>query len=293
VPQIVPHPDFSGSSRLLMYLDGAHTPESMVSCAQWFASVTTQQQQQQQQQASTNNTSNAAATAAAAGQQQPVRVLIFNCMKERDPSVLLSQLHSELRRQGTPVHVALFVPPDSQYAFLPSSSKSALVAAAHQDLSWQQQLAGVWRQCDTGAAAAAGQQPDGDEAAALRALLPPLPVVEGGCEEAACAGCCGKALRVASAQLTHQLPCVCLQASARSSCRQTARQCCAAWLMPWAGWPQQRRHGRSCSCRCSSLAACTLWATAWQAWTANPRDDEFVWRRSSSRMMVQGFRQGG
>jgi hypothetical protein len=96
-------------------------------------------------------------------------------MKERDPSVLLPQLHKELQNQGAPMHVALFVPPDSQYAFLPSSKTSALVAAVHQDLSWQTELRGVWQQCEAAAAAA-------DPAAAEQGLvgkLPPLPEVPG------------------------------------------------------------------------------------------------------------------
>lgn len=102
-----------------------------------------------------------------------MRILVFNCMKERDPGVLLPQLHAELQQQRAAVDVALFVPPDSQYAFLPSSSKQALVAAAHQDLSWQQQLQGVWQQCNTtaGAAGAEGWQ------------LPGLPEVAGSCQQ--------------------------------------------------------------------------------------------------------------
>jgi folylpolyglutamate synthase len=126
----------------------------MVTCAQWFAQVTAQQPTSQQQ----------------LQQQQTVRVLIFNCMKERDPSVLLPLLHEELQKQGAPMHVALFVPPDSQYAFLPSSKTSALVAAVHQDLSWQQQLREVWQQCEAAAAATAAED-----------SLPALPGVPGGC----------------------------------------------------------------------------------------------------------------
>jgi hypothetical protein len=145
----------------------------MVTCAQWFANITAQhisQQQQQQQQATLPTTPQ---------QQQIVRVLVFNCMKERDPSVLLPQLHSELQRQGCGLHVALFIPPDSQYAFLPSSKTSALVTEAHADLSWQQQLRDVWRQCETAAAAAPAVQ-DGSAGKAAVEVLPPLPNVPGG-----------------------------------------------------------------------------------------------------------------
>jgi hypothetical protein len=46
------------------------------------------------------------------------RVLVFNCMKERDPSILLPSLHRSLAARGITVSHALFVPPESQYGFL-------------------------------------------------------------------------------------------------------------------------------------------------------------------------------
>lgn len=152
--QIIQHPRFlqpDNTSRLTVFLDGAHTPESMISCAAWYAQATKQQQQQDSQTADGHSSNNSSR------QQKPVRVLIFNCMKERDPAMLLPQLHGELQRQGVGIHVALFVPPDSQYAFLPSSSKQALVEAAHQDLSWQKQLQAVWHQCESAGAAAGAE----------------------------------------------------------------------------------------------------------------------------------------
>jgi hypothetical protein len=152
----------------------------MLTCAQWFADITAQHQQQQHQQQTATQPLQGASTVQQ--QQQVVRVLIFNCMKERDPSVLLPQLHKELLQQGAPMQVALFVPPDSQYAFLPSSKTSALVAAVHQDLSWQTQLQGVWAQCE----AAAQRQGAAAAAQAVR-LLPPLPEVPGVLGSVCCA----------------------------------------------------------------------------------------------------------
>jgi folylpolyglutamate synthase len=168
VLQVVPDPKFQqqgSSSRLMFYLDGAHTPESMITCGTWFAQVTS---------AATADTSRQQQ------QQQVVRVLVFNCMKERNPAILLPHLHSELQQHNAAVHLALFVPPDSQYAFLPTSSTQQLVAEAHQDLSWQQQLLGVWQQCQEAAAAAAAAGSSEQQLAAGRALLPPLPEVPGG-----------------------------------------------------------------------------------------------------------------
>ena len=51
------------------------------------------------------------------------RILLFNCMKERDPAVLLPTLARGLSAKGVHFHHALFVPPDSQYGFLPTSKK--------------------------------------------------------------------------------------------------------------------------------------------------------------------------
>jgi folylpolyglutamate synthase/dihydropteroate synthase len=149
----------------------------MVTCGTWFAQVTsaalaaaaaaTNPQQQQQQ------------------QQQVVRILIFNCMKERDPAVLLPHLYSELQQHNAAVHLALFVPPDSQYAFLPTSNTQQLVQEAHQDLSWQQQLRSVWQQCQEAAAAsseastAAAASSSAEQMADGLALLPALPNVPG------------------------------------------------------------------------------------------------------------------
>jgi folylpolyglutamate synthase len=186
MPQVVPDPKFqqqgnssSSSSRLTFFLDGAHTPESMVTCGTWFAQVTSAA------------LAAAAATKPQQQQQQVLRILVFNCMKERDPAVLLPHLHTELQQHNAAVHLALFVPPDSQYAFLPTSNTQQLVAEAHQDLSWQQQLRGVWQQCQAAAAAAAAAV--SSEAAATAAsssaeqmasdglaLLPALPDVPGG-----------------------------------------------------------------------------------------------------------------
>jgi folylpolyglutamate synthase len=178
----------SSSSSLTFFLDGAHTSESMVTCAEWFAAA-----------------AGAEAIAAAAGstsgevngqagqqeqqmlrgkmqQQKLVRVLVFNCMKERDPEALLPELHASLQRVGWSVDAALFVPPDSQYAFLASSSTKQQAGLEHRDLSWQQQLRDVWEasgkvsSADAGAAGAGA----GAVSTTARGLLPELPpVIEG------------------------------------------------------------------------------------------------------------------
>ncbi len=91
-------------------------------------------------------------------------MLLFNCMKERDPLVLLPALSGSLVNRGVGVAHAVFVPPNSQYGFLatkrnphpPSqhaagaSNGSAAPTGASNgqppppDYSWQVQLQGVW-----------------------------------------------------------------------------------------------------------------------------------------------------
>ena len=171
----------------------------MAACARWFADATGgkqqhqgqqhhhhhhQQQQQQQQQY----------------QQPPLNVLMFNCMKERDPSALLPPLRAALARRGAPAHAALFVPPDSQYAFLARSGgqqAAAAAAAPPADVSWQLQLRDVWERAagaesaaPTAAAASASAAPspaDVEAAAAASRLLrlPPLPAAAGAAASAA------------------------------------------------------------------------------------------------------------
>ncbi|GAX76208.1 hypothetical protein CEUSTIGMA_g3652.t1 [Chlamydomonas eustigma] len=124
----------SRPSQLSFFIDGAHTPESMEVCAEWFANKQRESE---------------------AGMGEEVhRILLFNCMKERDPAVLLPALSKVLAAKGLPFHHALFVPPDSQYSFLSSLSKStdqdsnANPIKPLLDLSWQAHMQNVWqRQC--------------------------------------------------------------------------------------------------------------------------------------------------
>ena len=101
--------------------------------------------------------------AAAAGGAPPpvqpptadVRLLLFNCMHEREPRRLLAPLTATLAERGTPLGGALFVPPDSSYA--------KLGPAEAADVSWQVGLQQVWTDLDPPRPPAGG------------ARLPPLP----------------------------------------------------------------------------------------------------------------------
>jgi len=100
---------------------------------------------------------------------------MFNCMKERDPAALLPALASSLAQRGLAVHQSLFVPPDSQYAFLAGSKSAAKVQEINVDVSWQLQLRDVWERCGVTSAADEARV---NAAACARLALPSLP---GGC----------------------------------------------------------------------------------------------------------------
>jgi hypothetical protein len=143
----------SSSSRLVFYLDGAHTPESMVTCGDWFAAAATSQAAASAVEgvpgADTSQQQKQEVSSAAAGRK---RVLVFNCMKERDPAVLLPQLRATLQQHGVHIDAAVFVPPDSQYSSLTKTSSVGSGDSQQQqqqqpparDLSWQQHQQQIW-----------------------------------------------------------------------------------------------------------------------------------------------------
>ena len=169
--QIVEDYEIPVSSRLTFFLDGAHTAESMATCGRWFADVV---ENTTNTNTSTLIAAAAAAAAAAKGtseqrefsssshsvdkekgnngverlenggvegysanEEATHRVLVFNCMQERDPTALLQPLISTLNERGAlPAH-ALFVPPDSTYMKLGKVDEVP-------DLAWQLNLRQVY-----------------------------------------------------------------------------------------------------------------------------------------------------
>lgn len=130
-----------GSAPLVFYLDGAHTPESMDTCGEWFADACSSGTAATSPHATGSGSCDSAASASTRN------VLVFNCMAERDPAVLLPALRAALRRRGVRIDAAVFVPPVSQYGFLQSGTTQAaagMAAAAAPDLSWQQSVRGIW-----------------------------------------------------------------------------------------------------------------------------------------------------
>ncbi|GFR51591.1 hypothetical protein Agub_g14012, partial [Astrephomene gubernaculifera] len=79
----------SQGGQLTWYLDGAHTPESLAACAAWLRGELAT--------AAAATTTTAATTASTdAPATRHALVLLFNCMRDRDPAVLLPPLASAL-----------------------------------------------------------------------------------------------------------------------------------------------------------------------------------------------------
>jgi folylpolyglutamate synthase len=131
-------PGGSEERLLTFYLDGAHTEESMVQCGTWFASAT----------------ATAAAAAAAAARElaagggggshngsealpPPTRIMLFNCMEEREPARLLKPLAARHHDRSLVFDSALFVPLDSGMSLKPSTGDK-------ENMRWQHTLKGTW-----------------------------------------------------------------------------------------------------------------------------------------------------
>lgn len=115
------------ASNLTWYLDGAHTEESMRQCAEWFCASTS------------SGGESAAASPSPSPSSAPLRLLLFNCMEERDPKVLLAPLAQVLAERDAPLtHPALFAPSES------SSKGLTPVTGAMENTAWQQKLARTW-----------------------------------------------------------------------------------------------------------------------------------------------------
>lgn len=122
--------DDEEAAGLTFFVDGAHTPESIGACATWFSAASIAREAR-----------DAAAKAVGATDSTADRVVIFNCMEERDPESLLEPLRRELLRPGAE-HVwpseIIFSPTTSSYTKLSTPNSAG-------DTAWQGNLSGVWQ----------------------------------------------------------------------------------------------------------------------------------------------------
>ena len=112
---------------LSWYLDGAHTEESMRHVAEWFCG-----------RVDGDGGGGGGGDGERSSAEPPVRLLLFNCMEERDPTTLLTPLAQTAEAYGAPITApALFAPAES-------SSKGLTPFAGARDCAWQTKLARTW-----------------------------------------------------------------------------------------------------------------------------------------------------
>lgn len=131
------------SGCLSFYLDGAHSPESMEACANWFcSSIRLEENLKTPEQNGSHYLSNRGADEQDWNSRGTMvrRVLLFNCMPKRDPVALLQPVVNLCSRNGFPLHAAFFVPPYSSY----TSVDAPQVSTTAVDTTWQQTLQRHW-----------------------------------------------------------------------------------------------------------------------------------------------------
>lgn len=140
------------SGRLVFYLDGAHSPESMEVCAKWFShAIKTERQSLPETRGviSEIETGSSRLLEKSCHQHQSTgnskikskQIVLFNCLSARDPQLLLSQLVNTCGLHGVHFHRALFVPSHSSFTQFRSSTTPDSPEA---DLSWQLFLQRTW-----------------------------------------------------------------------------------------------------------------------------------------------------
>ncbi|CAI9295943.1 unnamed protein product [Lactuca saligna] len=116
-------PDKVSEGDLVFYLDGAHSPESMEVCANWFSIAIGDDN----------------------SKKDSAQILLFNCMSVRDPQLLFPRLVDTCGGHGVKFKKAIFVPNMSVYNKVGSSSSSLPQTDLKEvDNSWQLTLGRVW-----------------------------------------------------------------------------------------------------------------------------------------------------
>ncbi|XP_043692352.1 folylpolyglutamate synthase-like [Telopea speciosissima] len=133
---------------LIFYLDGAHSPESIEVCAQWFSSTVKEDNISSGNEKVKELWSNCAAQNGkqnfVGSERTSEQVLLFNCMDVRDPQVLLPQLVNTCASSGIHFSKALFVPSMSTYNKVTSGDTVMPTDCSNKDLSWQFTLQRIW-----------------------------------------------------------------------------------------------------------------------------------------------------
>ena len=127
------------SKNLTFYLDGAHTEESMRTCAEWFSAHVNAKRKKDAQD---DNCYGKQTPTGQHKQKMCHSVLLFNCMEERSPKVLLSASVDVLKSKNVHIDTAMFCPPDS------SALGLVKVEDDKKNLDWQETCANAWREIE-------------------------------------------------------------------------------------------------------------------------------------------------
>lgn len=143
------------AGKLCFYLDGAHSPESMEECAKWFShAIKKENQSVIEAREVFNETQNGCSGLLPDLEQQfhskensrnnLKQILIFNCMAERDPQLLLPRLVHTCALHGVHFNGAFFVPNQLSFNQVGSSLTPAATGSPNVNLSWQLTLQRTW-----------------------------------------------------------------------------------------------------------------------------------------------------
>ena len=124
------------SKNLTFYLDGAHTEESMRTCAEWFSAHINAKRKKDGQHDNCYNDGKQLSSGMCHN------VFLFNCMEERSPKVLLSASVDVLKSKNVRIDTAMFCPPDS------SALGLVKVEDDKKNLEWQEACATTWREIE-------------------------------------------------------------------------------------------------------------------------------------------------
>ncbi|GAA0142094.1 ligase [Lithospermum erythrorhizon] len=138
---------------LVFYLDGAHSPESMDVCANWFSRILKEDYRHISLNTHEHNQSRTSYESVPidhnyTSKKKSEQILLFNCMSVRDPNLLLPHLMSTSAKHGVYFKKAFFVPSMSVYNKVGKAVDSP--KDAHVDISWQLTLQRVWENLKSG-----------------------------------------------------------------------------------------------------------------------------------------------
>ncbi|KAG5052385.1 hypothetical protein JHK87_004583 [Glycine soja] len=137
---------------LIFYLDGAHSPESMETCAKWFSNAVKRYEISSHSSFEVENAEESLENGHFLHESKTLeqleksfrRILLFNCLDVRNPHILLPRLVNTCASSGIYFSRALFVPNMSKYSKVTSGASVISSDLNGIDLSWQFNLQRIW-----------------------------------------------------------------------------------------------------------------------------------------------------